>query len=1090
MSRNCWAALMLLAAESLRGGERPDALAQGFANPPQEARPAVSLEVGDTATRDAQLKWLHEIGVGAINLGEIDLGSFRHVGARPPYRSHQWWQETIGAITKADQLGMKTTILSSPGWSHSGGPSVKPEQAMKKLVWSATVVEGGTPFRDRLEEPPNASGPFQDLPVEPHPLFGDPHPAKLYRDVLVLAYPSPPSTIAPVRISSSAGPLDGALLFDGKLTSSLPLPPDADGGAWIQFEYEHPQVIRSAIFASRERSVVADLEAMEPDGIFHSIGRFELFFQNQSTASFAPVESRSFRFRFSRGAPKLASLAAPEPLPGMEWTSVANPSGPKPAFQISELTLEPHGRVHAFESKAGFFNYVEDFDALVTPPATADYAVDPKNVIDLTKRMNKDGILTWTPPPGRWTVLRLGYSLTGKLNHPAPPEARGLEVDKLDRAHVRDYIDNYLKESTGPLAPALVGQRGITALFTDSIESMSQNWTEQMLAQFKSRRGYDARPYLPALTGVIVGSAETSDRFLWDFRRTIAELVHENLYREISERAHAFGLAVYGQALEYGRPQLGDDMQMRRYADVPLGAMWAPLPASNQPYPNFVADIRGAASVAHLYGRKRVGAESFTSTLTTYSMSPRLLKPVADLELALGVNWISGASSLSKRDTWAHHARSWIEYLSRSSWLLQQGQYVADVACFYGEEAPLVALGERIADVPRNYAFDFVNAEALLGLLRAQGGDLITPSGMRYRALQLTGSSQRMTLPVLRKIRDFVQEGVIVVGQAPTDSPSLADDQAEFSRIRAELWDETGQGRRLGHGRVYSNISIDEALSVRGVLPDISYDSHDAELLSVHRRLADSDIYFVMNRRPRAETVSISFRVSGKAPEIWSAETGARSPTSYHLSNGRTIVPLKLRPYDALFVVFRKPATMPAFDVGETAQTPLQRIEGPWSISFAPDRGAPASITTDRLASWTQNPDLGIRYFSGSARYRRSLDTSPSWFAAGARLKLDLGTVGEIAALRVNGIAVGTLWNPPYIFDVTDALRPGQNELDIEVANTWVNRLIGDKQPGSTPIAPKFGITESKLATYRADAPLEPSGLIGPVTLLRDSAPP
>ncbi len=376
------------------------------------------------------------------------------------------------------------------------------------------------------------------------------------------------------------------------------------------------------------------------------------------------------------------------------------------------------------------------------------------DVIDLTGKMKPDGSLDWTPPAGNWIILRIGSSLTGHENGPAPAEATGLEVDKLNKDYVKNYVDGYLKMYADTVGSEKMGSDGISYMLTDSIEVGPQNWTDHILDEFQARRGYDAHPWLPALTGVVIKSTEDTDRFLWDFRRTISQLIAENHYGEISDELHAHGMRYYGEALEQHRPSLGDDMEMRSKTDVPMGAMWT-YAGNPTPEVDYIADLRGAASVAHVYGQNLVGAESMTSRGPAWSFSPNSLKKVADLEFALGVNRFEIHESahqpvadlapgltlgpygiwFNRNDTWAEQAKPWVTYLARCSDLLQQGRFNADVAYFYGEEGPLTAVfgWKAITDAPDGYAFDFVNSDVVLHQLSVK--EVGPPHGSVWREL-------------------------------------------------------------------------------------------------------------------------------------------------------------------------------------------------------------------------------------------------------------------------------------------------------------------------------------------------------------------
>jgi hypothetical protein len=351
---------------------------------------------------------------------------------------------------------------------------------------------------------------------------------------------------------------------------------------------------------------------------------------------------------------------------------------------------------------------------------------------------------------------------------------------------------------------------------------------------------------------------------------------------------------------------------------------------------------------------------------------------------------------------------------------------------------------------------------------------------MSYRVLGLDPYSRHMSLPVLRAIHKLVAEGAVVAGPKPSDDPSLADDQAEFRKLNDELFGDGSGTHTVGKGTVYAGQSLDDVFKALQVAPDFDYTKPeaDARLLFVHRKLAVGDAYFVDNRNDRIEQVEASFRVTGKAPELWHAETGQTEPVSYKIADGRTTIPLKLEPWGTVFVVFRKATPQTSHTLPVTTEAQLAAVDGPWKVSFEPNRGAPSPITLNKLISWSESPDAGVKYFSGVGAYTKAIDAKTAWFKAGTHIWIDLGEVRNLAEVTVNGKSLGTVWHAPYRVDMTSALKPGANELTIKVTNAWVNRLIGDQQPDA---ATKYTFTTVK--PYKANSPLLPSGLLGPVSL-------
>ena len=434
----------------------------------------------------------------------------------------------------------------------------------------------------------------------------------------------------------------------------------------------------------------------------------------------------------------------------------------------------------------------------------------------------------------------------------------------------------------------------------------------------------------------------------------------------------------------------------------------------------------------------------------------------------------------NRHDTWAELAKPWVDYLSRNSFMLQQGRNVADVGYFYGEEAPLTGLYENqpVPDGPKAYAYDFVNADALMNAFANDGTELVTPGGARYQVLYLGGTSRKMTLPLLRKLAQLVEGGATVVGQAPKGSPALIGDASEYRALVEKLW-PGGEMAKVGKGRVIASTDIEAALERIGVNPQFYYSGGEADsaIPFVYRRLLDGDSFFTVNQKDRTETIEARFRVTGRVPELWRVETGKREAVSYRIENGETLVPLTLRADESVHVVFRKPAVADAMDVARSEPIEVVQLDGPWSVSFQPGRGAPAAAEFAKLEPLDEHAEPGIRYYSGIATYTKEFAAPESW-QPGQPLWLDLGEAREVAEVIVNGSRAGYAWHAPYRVDIGAVAKKGRNTLEVRVANLWVNRLIGDAQPDAEKL------TWTALPTYRANAPLRRSGLIGPVRIL------
>jgi len=1094
-----WLAIATASVCAAAHAHAADALVAGFQNPPNASKPRVWWHwIDGNVTEEGirrDLAWFKAIGVGGVQNFDASIAGLFGTApilipeqGRVAYLSPEWRNTLRFAVNHARELDLEFTIAASPGWSESGGPWVKPQQAMKKLVWSETLIDGGARFEGVLPAPPRTTGPFQNVPFTRGFLPTDFRAPEYYADAAVIAFPAADLDASmPARrpvVTSSAGTIDGARLWDGDLTHAVPLSCDESQTAWIQVAFPKPATMQALTTLVRRPApdspfdtatgAAVWLEAADGAHGFRKVADVPRDGAMEQTVAFAPVTARVFRL----------TLARP-----VQPTTVCH--------EVSALVLHAKPRVHRFEDKAGFSARAigPDDD---TPTVESGHAIAKDAVVDLSGRLRVDGTLDWVAPPGRWVVLRLGYSLTGTVNHPASREGTGLEVDKLNREHVKAYFDAYLAHYRQALGPELIGKNGLAFMLTDSYEAGAANWTDDILLQFRTRRGYDPLPWLPVLTGRIVASASASDRFLRDFRSTLADLIADAHYGQLSASLRERGMGRYGESHEAGRVFVGDGMQVKKSADVPMGAIWtAPW---GPPRESFDADIRESASVAHIYGQNLVAAESFTAFEHPFGYAPENLKPIADRALAMGLNRFVIHTSVhqpdsapgpgitlgpfgqwfTRRETWAEQAGPWISYLTRSAYLLQQGRFVADIAYLYGEDNNITNLfAAKPPPIPAGYNFDYLNTDALLNVIQVRDGKLVAPGGGRYAVLALDASTRRMSLAVLRKIRDVVEQGATVVGARPERSTGLADDEAEFQAIAEQLW---GRPTRDRAGRVYADRDLAQVLALLGVAPDLDFTAGEGDLRSVHRALNDGDLYFIASESETPRKVEASFRVVGKAPELWRADKGTREPASYRVVADRTIVPLHLAPHDALFVVFREPAVAAERVIPETISERIAEVKGRWELQFPPDRGAPAQVHLDTLSSWTELPHTGARYFSGTATYLTTFRADTRWLRDGARVQLDLGSVKNLADVNVNGRSVGILWNAPFVADITQALHSGENRLSIRVTNLWPNRLTGDRQAGAQPVA------TTTYNPFEASSALLPSGLLGPVTLWRVSA--
>lgn len=1078
-----------------------DGLERGFADPPDAARPRTWWHwTGSNVTLDGitkDLEWMKRVGIAGFQLADVNAGGGQSVEPKVVFGTPEWLAAVRHSAAAADRLGLEMTIFGSAGWSETGGPWVQPEQAMKKLVWSETSIEGPGHFKGRLPQPPSNNGPYGNLVTgSARPGATPPRDPTHYGDSAVVAYRTPPDEAAGAelkpKVTTSAGAVDASPLLDDDLNTVLTIPAPQDGGpAWVRFEFARPFKARAVTLAGRGGIPVGRVSASDDGSSFKTLVTLpgaQLYRGGLvRTFAFPETTARFYRIEMT-GAPLRPAelMGQAQPQPAREYT-------------LMEAALHAGARVHRWEEKAGF-SFLFEYESVPTPPTPTGSVVPTAEVIDLSKKLGAAGSLDWEVPPGRWTVLRFGYSLTGAKNRPAVPAGLGYEVDKLSRKHLEEYLRGY----TDPLARALGPLYGKTLRYVllDSWEAGMQNWTEEMLGEFRSRRGYDPLPYLPALAGRVVGSAETSDRFLWDFRRTLADLYAENHYGAATEFLRRQGIGTYSEAAGVSLEIPEDTLLNKKQVDIPMGEFWM---RDLHPPSMYYVDVRGAASSAHAYGKTVVAAESFTGG--GYE-SPFALKRVADYWFAQGVNRIIFHTSahqpldtkpgntmvgthINRNITWAEQARPFMDYLARNSFMLQRGQPVSDLAYLLNEGAPSTmpfwGAGLKPAP-PAGYDYDYVNADVLLSRMSVGAdGRLLLPDGVSYRLLVLP-EVDRMTVPVLRKIRELVGGGATVLGPKPSKSPSLAgypDADRELSEMATELWgdlDGVSRTRRnFGKGVVVWGLTPSEVLASLRVSPDVEYGrGFDGDLAWIHRREGDADIYFVANRADRAQDLDVRFRVSDKEAELWRADAGTFEPSSYSTADGHTTVPLHLEERESVFVVFRRATTTPSRIVTRTRYSPLMTLGGPWEVSFPPSLGAPEKIQLAELASWTASEVEGVKYFSGTATYSKTVQARPGWLRPGQRILLDLGAVSDVAEVSLNGRPLGVLWKPPFRLEVTGALKAGANRLEVRVTNEWTNRIVGDR---SAP-AEKKVLGPNVPAGFGPPPTLSEAGLLGPVTFI------
>ena len=1069
---------------------------KSFLSPPDSARPRTWWHLtGGNVTKEGitkDLEWMKRVGIAGFQLADVSYGSGQSVENKLMFGTPEWLDAVRFAATEADRMNLEMAIFSSAGWSIAGGPWVKPEQAMKKLVWSETTVKGPQEFSGKLPNPPSCNGPFQDYDLRRNPKEPSPDP-EYYKDVKVIAYHTPPDeqnmeALHPL-ITTNNDTIDITPIHDGNLNSSIKLASE-DGKAWIQYSFKEPVSIQAITISSREGIPGGEITS-SIDGITYitliSLPGTQLYRGGRvRTFSFPATNAKYFRIELT-GAP-------------LSPDDVISQPQPKPArsYNISEIILHTGNRINRWEEKAGF-SFLFDYKSVDNPNISASSIIHLSEILDLSSKMDPDGTLHWKVPEGNWTILRIGCSLTGAKNRPAVPTGLGYEVDKLSKNYTESYLKGYLDPIEKELGDLF--NKRLKYLMLDSWECGMQNWTDDILREFQNRRGYDPVLYLPALTGRVTGNADISDRFLWDFRRTLADMFAESFYATVMDYAHSKGMKTYGEASGVSLEVMEDALLNKKNVDIPMGEFWF-----NDLHPSsmYYVDIRGAASASHAYGKTFVAAESFTGG--NYE-SPYDLKKLSDYWFTRGVNRIVFHTSahqpldtkpgntmvgthFNRNITWANLAEPFVTYLARNSFMLQQGLFVADIAYLLDESAPstMPFWGGGLQPVPpEGYDYDYINTDVLLNRISVDtSGKLVLPDGMSYSVLILP-DDKKMTLPVLKKIIELTKAGATVIGPKVVSSPSLSGypkTDLEVRELAEVLWgDLDGISRTIryvGNGMVVWGEPVTKVFNILNIPKDVEYSKGlDTEISWIHRKTNKEDIYFISSQNDFHQHVDFRFRISGKEPELWYSDKGTKEQASYHFDEGLTVVPIDIEKNGSLFVVFRNDTKIPVRNVAKFIESVIDSINGPWEVNFPPDLGAPEKIQFAKLISWTEHPDSGVKYFSGTATYKKDFKAPKSWFNSNDRILLDLGEVKDIAEISLNGKILDTLWKEPYKSDVTGILKPGINQLEIKITNGWTNRLYGDQQ-----VSDDKKILDAFIRRFGGDWTLKESGLIGPVRVI------
>lgn len=977
-------------------------------------------------------------------------------------QSDEWYDIVHTALKTATEEGIEIGIFNGPGWSQAGGPWVKPEQSMRYLASQRVSVIGGEECVVNFDRP-----------------------ADFLETVKVLAYKrksanSEVSAKTDQIVAKGVKNID--FLFDHDTTTMAEV---IKGKSSITIKPRKKNFRLRSLRTEIGSPILADISIKaKKDGKMEEVAHFTADRTNMM---------------IEIGYYVLAPLAIS--IPEVESEEYRIDIENRTDCKIKELVFSEAPIVESFADKIlGKMHQTPqplwtDYKWTTRVHYSPDVVVGEDDVVDLTPYLKED-CLIWNCPEGDWEVVRTYMAPTKINNGPSlDGDGRGLEVDRWNSQNLKHHYESFIREIMRRV-PAQ-DRKTWKVIVCDSYEKATQNYGDDFVEYFQKHFGYNPVPYLLTYDGVVVESAEKSDRFLWDLRRMIADRLAYDHIGGMRKLAHEDGMKLWLESYgHWGFP--GEFLQYGGQADEVAGEFWSE---------GTLGDIenRAASSAGHIYGKKRISAESFTCGGAEFSRSPRHMKQRGDKFFTEGINssllhlvvsqmdetTLPGlncpfGNEFNRKNTWYSHLDLFTDYLKRCNYLLQQGEYVADVAYFIGEDVP-VMYGLEEPKLPCGYQFDFINAEVMINSLTADADHTLKlPCGLRYKLLVLPPNNT-MRPAVLSRIKTLIEDGGIVLAQAkPDKSPSLQNypyaDQ-EVKALADELWGSEINGRferKIGKGVLYSGYSIEEIFAKHDVCPD--FHAVDTEALRyAHTAMKDLDIYFVANQEERIVDFLAEFRTIGRVPELWSPIDGhVRELKSYAMKGNVTQIPMRLLPQESVFVVFaktNKEEELPlSLELNYPTRQDVMILKDDWNITLRSMVNDGKILEHTYLQDLSQSDDDYVKYFSGTATYTNTFELGEN--IDYKRLVLNLGTVYEMAKVKINGKEIGGVWTAPYILDVTEAVKPGENQIEVIVVNNWINRLVGDSRLDDSERN-----TSCSYRSHNPSTPLQPSGLLGPVKL-------
>ena len=1034
---------------------------QAFMNPNKIHYPETWFHyIGGNVSHEGITADLEAIASAGISGVQLFHGQF---GGRWPATtdsiaclSENWDAAVKHTAEECKRLGLRFTMQNCPGWAMSGGPWIKPENAMRTIVYSRTDIKGKE-ITTTLPQPQPNKEEWRD-----------------YRDIAVLAFPTPEGdTGKPLEWKQLKG--NGNFLWnelmEGK-KSYVGFPPTtAEKPHWVEIIFKEPSTVRTIELPavqdfnhsmSFEPNIKVTAHALLADGSRKTIVNAEL-----------PPSSWQDHHPISFACPEVKDAIGCR----IEFHN-------KYSMNMNRIKLWSAAHKNSWQSEAAWDlrGFERTADDLIQ---SSSAYLSSNEILDITSCMTNDGKLSWEAPEDeKWTILRIGHVNEGRKNSPAPPAGTGWECDKLSTEGPEAHFAGYIGRLTNG---ALQGGM-LNGMLLDSWECYTQTWTQKMEDEFSQQKGYELRSWLPAIFGYVIDDPETTSRFLFDWRSVINELFANKFYRRMAELGHEHGLTVVYETAA-GDVFPADIMEYFKYADFPMCEFWHPYTTGYVGSLNF-KPIKPTASAARLYGKPRVAAESFTSFDLHWNEHFEMLKDYADYHFIEGVthnvfhtythnpqiNFLPPGTSMGSKigtpflrgQTWWPYMKEFTTYLARCSYLLERGRSVSDVLWYLGDE--ISHKPDQEYPFPERYKYDYCNPDVLLNRLFVKDGLVMTPEGLSYQFIWIP-ENKRMRPETLEHIHQMIQEGATVVANAPKRIAGLqGGEQAQqrFEKAVNQLWGQAQQGQvtKIGKGRLLCGISLEEALQMLDIKPKVQ-----GNVRWLHRQIEGADWYFITPKKQQAFHGKITFQAEGAA-ELWNPITGEVKPLNVERNSSLATVELELPKAGSCFVVFRHDKQQQ--NEKKVVYNQTQLINGKWSLQFPEGWGTPTLLEVETLMPWCEMElsEEG-KAFSGSVIYTTTFD----WGKSNKQVMLDLGQVNMIAEVSVNGQKLRTLWCKPFALDITDVLKEGENTLQIKVTSTWFNRLVYD---AAQPEANRKTWT---IEGPKSNAALKEYGLLGPVTL-------